>query len=373
VPLDPATSGSLVTEAFLIGAYCYLRYRTSASSTPPAPEHVALGGVDSVVVERSRIVAEATNLARDLTNTPPNDLTPSALADFAREQAGLHDFQVRVMEKEELAAGRFGGLVGVGAGSANPPVLIELSVGEPTGPHTAVVGKGITFDSGGLDLKRLTAMSTMKCDMAGAAAVLAAVTAMGQLGGPVPVRAYLACAENMLSGSAMRPGDVLTHRNGMSAELVSPDAEGRLVLADALAYAAEHGPDRIIDVATLTGSTALGADLWAVMATDRALSADLIEAGNAAGEPGWELPLWTKYRPAILSEVADVKNFKFGITQDFGSILGALYLREFVNGRPWAHVDIGETAFREDASDLWAAGATGSLTRTLIGYLLQQK
>jgi leucyl aminopeptidase len=196
------------------------------------------------------------------------------------------------------------------------------------------------------------------------------MTALRRLGCPANVRAYLACAENMPSGSAVRPGDILTHRNGTTSEMISPDAEGRLVLADALALAAESAPTRMIDIATLTGSTALGTDLWAVMGTDRILAAQLVAAGQQCGEPGWELPLWSNYRKAIESEVADVKNLQTGLVADFGAILGGLYLREFVGEIPWVHMDIGSSAFRHQPDEMWAAGATGNPTRTLIRYLV---
>jgi len=373
VNLTSGDATGIVTDAFVLGGYSFGRYKTAASGRQAAIEELFLSGVNESDVKIARIIAEATNFARDLTNLPAGDLTPHGLADIARDQAEAHGFSVRLLDNDELVAGGFGGLVAVGAGSVNPPVLIELATGDPgAGDHTALVGKGITFDTGGLDLKRLDAMSTMKCDMAGAASILAVMTALRQLGCPANVRAYLACAENMPSGSAVRPGDILTHRNGTTSEMISPDAEGRLVLADALALAAESAPARMIDVATLTGSTALGTDLWAVMGTDRTLAAQLVAAGQQCGEPGWELPLWSNYRKAIESEVADVKNLQTGLVADFGAILGGLYLREFVGEIPWVHMDIGSSAFRHHPDEMWAAGATGNPTRTLIRYLVDQ-
>jgi leucyl aminopeptidase len=374
VEMVGGNAAGIVTEAFVLGSYEFARYRTAASGQTVSIEELFLSGVAQSEVDAALIVAAATNLSRDWTNLPAGDLTPHDFADIARSLAEAHGLDIHVLDNAALSAGGFGGLVGVGAGSVNPPVLIELSTGEAgASGHTALVGKGITFDTGGLDLKRLDAMGTMKCDMAGAASILATMTALPQLGYSTNVRGYLACAENMPGGGAVRPGDILTHRNGTTTEVISPDAEGRLVLGDALAFAAESNPMRMIDVATLTGSTGLGIELWGVLGTDRALTADLIAAGAQCGEPGWELPLWTGYRKAIESDVADVKNLQLGVVADFGAILGALYLREFVAEIPWAHMDIGSSAFRHNADEMWAAGATGEPTRTLIRYLIDQE
>ena len=270
-----------VTEAFVLGAYDFARYKTLVSGQTASIEELFLSGVGQSEVDAALIVAEATNLSRDWTNLPGGDLTPNDFADLARDQAKACGLAFHVLDNEALAAGGFGGLVGVGAGSVNPPVLIELSTDNPgDNGHTALVGKGITFDTGGLDLKRLEAMSTMKCDMAGAASILATMIALRRLGCSANVRGYLACAENMPGGSAVRPGDILTHRNGTTTEVISPDAEGRLVLGDALSFAAESNPVRMIDVATLTGSTGLGIELWGVLGSDRTLTADLIGAGE---------------------------------------------------------------------------------------------
>jgi leucyl aminopeptidase len=273
------------------------------------------------------------------------------------------------MSGDDLSAGGFGGLVGVGAGSVHPPRLIVLESGDPSAPLTALVGKGITFDSGGLDLKRLEDMLTMKTDLAGVASVLAAMTALDDMGSGLHIRAVLACAENMLSGTSTRPGDILRHRNGMSTEIVSPDAEGRLVLADALSYVCEGRPERVVDVATLTGSTALGRDVWAAIGTDQELVQKVVNAGSRAGDPGWQLPLWEGYDSYVRSSVADTKNAALGIKWNFGAILGALYLRQFVGSTPWAHLDISATVFRDEEDELWCQGATGTSTRALISVL----
>jgi leucyl aminopeptidase len=232
----------------------------------------------------------------------------------------------------------------------------------------ALTGKGITFDSGGLSIKDAKQMEWMKADMAGAATILGAMRAIGQLKPKVNVVAAIPSAENLPGASAIRPGDVLTHRGGTTSEVLNTDAEGRLVLADALAYLAEQKPTMIVDAATLTGACmiALGEEIWGVMGTDRALIRDLIDCGRESGEPGWELPLWAPYRKQIRSSVADVKNIgdRYG-----GAITAALFLKEFVGDVPWAHMDIAGTAFAEKAGDYWPRGATGNPVRTIIRFV----
>jgi leucyl aminopeptidase len=282
------------------------------------------------------------------------------------EEVGL---QVRIWSKGELEEAGFGGILGVGAGSINEPRLIELEYrGGNSDRPIALTGKGITFDSGGLSIKPAEGMETMKDDMSGAAAALAAMRAVGQLKPPIDVIAAIPTAENMPGGSAIRPGDVLRHYGGKTSEVLNTDAEGRLVLADALAFLAEKKPAAIIDTATLTGAAmiALGTDIWAVIGSDRALIADLLEAGREEGEPGWELPLWTEYRRKIESSVADVKNIgdRWG-----GAITAALFLKEFVGNVPWAHLDVAGTAFASARERDWPRGATGSPARTLIRYI----
>ena len=360
-----ADTGRAVVESALLAAYSYDAYR---SCPRPAPD-LQFAGI-AVADERvGRITADATNLARDLVNTPAEDLAPAGLAERCLKLAAGRDIPVRVLDEAELAEGGYGGLLGVGRGSVNPPRLVVLGEPARAGRSTALVGKGITFDSGGLSLKDAMPMLTMKCDMGGAAAVLATMAAAADLGVGEDLVGYLACAENSVSGQAYRPGDVLRHRNGTTVEVIDTDAEGRLVLADALSLAAESRPARIIDIATLTGATGLGPDLWAVMGTAPELNRELLAAGEAAGEPGWELPVWDGYRDSLRSDVADLRNYDPDARWGNGAILGALFLREFVAGIPWAHLDIAATAFRARESDAWAAGATGSPVRALVGWL----
>ncbi|TDQ00527.1 leucyl aminopeptidase family protein [Labedaea rhizosphaerae] len=364
----------VVVEAMAIGLYRFDRYRSA--DTGPGVERVVLPGSDPDVVHTAAVIGAATNFARDLTNTPAADLTPAAFAGICAEKASELGLGYRELGVAELEEGGFGGILGVGAGSANPPVLVCLESGDPAAPATALVGKGITFDSGGLTLKgSLDAIVTMKDDMGGAAAVLAALTAVRALGVDTHLRVYLPCAENALGPRSQRPGDVLRHRGGRTCEVVNPDAEGRLVLADALAYAREATPARIVDVATLTGSTGLGPDIWGIMGSSQSLVDALLRAGTATGDPGWQLPLWEGYRKNLRSEVADLRNHQADMSKFWNhkAIWAGLYLSEFVADTPWAHLDIAATVFRNRADDVWAAGATGTATRALIEFLRTER
>ena len=324
-------------------------------------------------LRRGEVVSEAAAWARDLVNTPASDMTPAHLAAAAQQMAKEVGLEVKVWTEKQLEEGGFGGILGVGRGSVNPPRLIEITYRGAAASQApiALTGKGISFDSGGLSIKPAEGMETMKCDMGGAASVLATMKALALLKPKVNVIAAIPSAENMPSGSATRPGDVLRHRGGTTSEVLNTDAEGRLVLADALAYLSEKGPRVIIDTATLTGAcmVALGTDVWGVLSNDRALVRDLIAAGEAAGEPGWELPLYGPYRRLIDSEVADIKNIgkRYG-----GAITAGLFLAEFVGDTPWAHMDIAGPAFAEKAGDYVPKGGTGVPVRTLVRYVLAQ-
>ncbi|MEV7012830.1 leucyl aminopeptidase [Streptosporangium sp. NPDC051022] len=363
-----------VVEGVRLGGYRFDGYK-SAPRRGTVREVIVLTGEDAGAdgrreeVERARIVADAVTFARDLVNTPAADLVPMDLADRARTMAGTYGLDVRVLDAGALREGGFGGILGVGAASANPPCLIEVShPGDGVSGRVGLAGKGITFDSGGLAIKSLAAMSTMKCDMAGGATMLAVVQAAARLGLPIGVTAVVPAAENMVGGAATRPGDVLTHRNGRTTEVTDTDSEGRLVLADALAYLAESSPDVLIDAATLTYSVmhALGEDITGVIGGDRGLVGELIAAGTRAGEPMWELPLWEPYAERLRSEVADAKN-EGGNLAD--ATIAALFLRPFTAGLPWAHLDFATTAYLDKATDLGPAGATGVMVRTLVEYL----
>jgi leucyl aminopeptidase len=316
-----------------------------------------------------QVRAAATNLARDLSNEPANALHPADLAAAARRLLAGKGVTVKVKDEKQLASEGFGGIIGVGQGAEHPPRLIELRYA-PKGASGKVVlvGKGITFDSGGLSLKPADSMKTMKTDMSGAAAVLAAMSALAELDVKVAVTGYLASAENMPSGAATRPGDVLTMKNGKTVEVLNTDAEGRLVMADALALGAASGPDAIVDVATLTGAcaVALGNRYSGLMANDEALAAELLDAAAEAGEPTWRLPLPPEYRKDIESDLADLKNVgdRYG-----GALFAGLFLEEFVDNRPWAHLDIAGPARAESEDGYLGKGSTGVTVRTLLSWL----
>jgi leucyl aminopeptidase len=319
--------------------------------------------------------AAAVALARDLSNTPSARKSPQWLADAAVDVAARSGLTIRVWNEAELAKGGFGGIVAVGAGSQRPPCLIELSYDPPGADrHIALIGKGITFDSGGLSLKPNDGMKTMKTDMAGGAAVIAAMSALASLGVTTKVTGLVAAAENMPSGSAYRPGDVLTHFGGRTVEVLNTDAEGRLVLADALAYAdTVLAADPIVDVATLTGAAriALGTSYGALYCTSEDLAAALVQAGQASGDRLWRMPLPQDYRAALDSPVADLAHIDRAGGQA-GSISAALFLREFAGSRSWAHLDIaGAARCASDDGEL-TAGATGFGTRVLLRWLISQ-
>jgi leucyl aminopeptidase len=369
-------------EGLLLGAYRFDRYKVhpvEEDGAVPRWETVTLLGTSRQdaraarrAIERGEIVAEATAWARDLVNTPAIDATPDFLAREARKMAKEVGLEAKVLGKAELERGGFGGILGVGRGSENPPRLIELRYrGGGTSDAVALTGKGVTFDSGGLSIKDAQQMEGMKADMAGAATMLAAMRAIARLKPKVNVIAAIPSAENLPGGSAIRPGDVLRHRGGKTSEVLNTDAEGRLILADALSYLAERKPRAIVDAATLTGACmiALGTEIWGVMGNDRRVIRDLIDAGESVGEPGWELPLWQPYRKQIDSTVADVKNIgnRYG-----GAITAGLFLKEFVGDIPWAHMDIAGTAFAESTGDYWPKGATGNPVRTLIRFVERQ-
>jgi leucyl aminopeptidase len=376
LPDDPEGAVQAVSEGAHLGAYRFDKYKAAtreesarangqlAELTVSMP---AGAGLDQAAA-RGEIQARATNLARDLSNEPASSLHPEDLAEAARQLADK-GVSVTVKDERALAAEGFGGIVGVGQGAANPPRLVELRY-EPEGSvgRVVLVGKGITFDSGGLSLKPSEGMEAMKTDMSGAAAVVGVMSALADLGVRVAVTGYLATAENMPSGSATRPGDVLTMRNGKTVEVLNTDAEGRLVMADALAYGAESQPDAMVDVATLTGAVmvALGLKYTGLMSNDDGLAAELLDAAAAAGEPTWRLPLPQEYHKQVESEVADLKN----VGSRWGGALNAgLFLEEFVAERPWAHLDIAGSARAEETDGLTPKGSTGVAVRTLLTWL----
>ena len=365
-------------EGIVLGTYRFDRYKTAGSETKALTRITVLGSAraDAKVardaVKRGQVVAEAVCWARDLVNTPAGDMPPAEIAREAQKMAREVGLRCKIWGKPELEKGGFGGILGVGAGSVNPPRLIELWYkGAGTETPIALTGKGIAFDSGGLSIKDAKGMETMKCDMGGAASILATMRVIAILKPKINVIAAIPSSENMPSGSATKPGDVLTHRGGTTSEVLNTDAEGRLVLADALAYLAEKKPKVIIDTATLTGACmiALGDQITGAMGNDDALFRDIGAAGDAVGETMWQLPLYGDYRRLIDSTVADVKNIgeRYG-----GAISAAWFLAEFVGDTPWIHLDIAGPAWAEKVSDLGPKGGTGVPVRTLVRYLLDR-
>jgi leucyl aminopeptidase len=369
--LDEASVRALA-DGLLLASYSFT---LKPSATPRALAAVTLVVTDPAALQpaldRAVTTATATAIARDLVNTPSLTKTPDWLA--RRASALLPGLDVTVLDETQLAARGFGGILAVGQGSARPPRLVE-AVYDGGGRRTVVlVGKGITFDTGGLSLKPNDGMLAMKTDMGGAAAVLGALRAVAELQLPIKVVALVALAENMPSGTAQRPGDVLTQYGGRTVEVLNTDAEGRLVLADAIAYAdRELAPDVIVDVATLTGAMpiALGKRTAGVFASDDALAEQLAQASADSGEPLWRMPLVEDYRAALDSPIADLRNIgnpkrKLG----GGSITAALFLREFTGGRPWAHLDIAGPARSGADDDEITKGGTGYGVRLLTRWI----
>ncbi|MEU2396039.1 leucyl aminopeptidase [Streptomyces sp. NPDC007369] len=380
LPLEDASAVTAVAEGALLGAYAFTAYqggekKAAKNGGPKLPlAEVALLGAKprdkehKAAAERAVVVASEVNTARDLINTPPNDLTPASFASIASATGKEHGLKVQVLDEKALAKGGYGGILGVGKGSENPPRLVRIAYTHPDAEkHLAFVGKGITYDSGGISLKPAGHNETMKCDMSGAAAVFAAVVAVARLGLAVNVTGWLALAENMPSGSATRPGDVLRMYSGKTVEVLNTDAEGRLVLADALTKASEDNPDAIVDVATLTGAMvlALGNRTFGVMANDDAFRTSVHEIAEEVGEASWPMPLPADLRKGMDSPTADIANMgeRMG-----GGLVAGLFLQEFIGeGITWAHLDIAGPAFHEGAPYGYTPkGGTGSAVRTLV-------
>jgi len=362
-----------LVEAAYVGLYRGDECKTEAGLPPELDELTVLGlaegEVDSAraIAEAARHAGEATNYARLLVNLPANEVTPARLAQEASEIAAETGLALRVLELGELQRLGLGALLAVGQGSANAPRLIVLEHrrGQPDRPVLAFIGKGITFDSGGISLKPPADMHLMKGDMAGAAAVLAAMRAVARRQLPLTLLGLIPAAENLPSATAFRPGDVVHTYGGKTVEIISTDAEGRMILADALAYARELGATHLVDVATLTGACiiALGHVAAAVLGVDNELVEAVLEAGDQAGERLWRLPLFPEYRRQLDSKVADLKNVG---GRPAGAITGALFLKEFVGDVSWAHLDIAGAAFAESDQPHQAEGGTGAGTRTLL-------
>jgi leucyl aminopeptidase len=374
LPAESVAELAAVSEGALLGAYGFLRYRTVADSRKPPVQRFTVvtplrrDSVTRAALNRAQVVADAVNLARDLVNTAPSDLRPADFAAATVAACARDGLDVEVHDEKYLRKHGYGGILGVGQGSASPPRLVRVAWRHRRAKrHVALVGKGITFDSGGLSLKPTDGMKTMKSDMGGAAAVIAAAQAVARLDLPVNVTAWAPMAENMPSGSAQRPSDVLTMYGGKTVEVLNTDAEGRLILADVLVRAGEEQPDVIIDAATLTGAAivALGHRTSAIMANDAGLREHVHDAAERAGELMWPMPLPEELRKTLDSGVADLANIgeRWG-----GALTAGLFLREFVaEGIPWAHLDIAGPAFNDgEPYGYTPKGGTGAAVRTLI-------
>ena len=394
LPVEDADAVAAVAEGALLGAYSFTAYRgkeqedgakngkgkksgkAAKDSGAPLAEIAIVGAKPrdkdhKAAVERAQVLAAEVHRARDLINTPANGLDPKTFAAQAQAAGKEHGLKVEVLDEKALAKGGYGGILGVGNGSTQPPRLVRIGYTHPEAEQTvAQVGTGSTYDSGGISLKPAGHNETMKSDMSGAAAVFAAVVAAAKLGLKANVTGWLALAENMPSGSATRPGDVLTMYSGKTVEVLNTDAEGRLVLGDALTRACEEEPDAIVDVATLTGAMvlALGSRTFGIMSNDDAFRTVLHEVAEEAGEAAWPMPMPAHLRKGMDSSVADIANMgeRMG-----GGLVAGLFLKEFVSeGTTWAHLDIAGPAFNEAAPFGYTPkGGTGSAVRTLVGLV----
>ncbi len=367
--IERPDAAQAVAEGFVLGSYQFVKYK--AERDVSKLKKVIIVGRSSARVdaalERGATISDAVTWARDMVNEPSGAKSPAAFASAARKLLRGTGVMIKVMTEAEIKAEGLGGVLGVGQGSANPPRLVKATY-SPSGAKAfvALVGKGVVFDSGGLSIKTSSGMETMKTDMSGAAAVLATLSVLKDLGIKTKVVAYVPMVENMPSGTAIRPGDVLKIRNGKTVEVLNTDAEGRLILADALSLAAEDKPDAVVDLATLTGAcmVALGEKIAGLMGNRDSWTEQVRAAADAAGEPVWPLPLPSDYRKLLDSEVADLRNIS---TSHYGgAITAALFLSEFADGVPWAHLDIAGPARASNDDGYLVKGGTGYGVRTLV-------
>ena len=375
--IEPVASAAAMAEGALLGLYSFTKYKKPEyedvkemlivvrdEETAPSLERA---------VDKARVMAEAASLARTMVDEPANHMTPSRMAEAAKEIAGKYDLEFKVFDREDMEAMGMGALLGVARGSNEPPKLMTLSYRGDGRSQEALgfLGKGITFDSGGISIKPSEGMGEMKGDMAGAAAVVAALGAIAQLKPQVNVTAIVPATENLPSGTALKPGDILKAMNDKTIEVISTDAEGRLILADALCYGQKLGLSPLIDLATLTGACriALGTLYGGLFSNNRDLAEKVLKAGETAGERMWQMPMPGEYKELIKSEVADIKN---GGNRLGGAITAALFLAEFAGDTPWVHVDIAGPASSTKESGYLVKGATGFGVRTLVEFALSE-
>ncbi len=366
-----------VTEGALLGVYSFRKHMTKEAEYGEIKQLTVVDANEARLpglvegCNKGKILAEATNLARDMVNEPANYMTPGQMAKTAKQLAETYGLELSVLEREQMQELRMGALLGVAQGSLEPPKFITLHYrgGDAAEIDVALVGKGVTFDSGGISIKPSEGMAEMKGDMAGGAAVVAAITAIAQLKPEINVIAIVPATENLPSGDALKPGDVLTAMNGKTIEIISTDAEGRLILADALGYAKKLGAKLIVDVATLTGAmrVALGDIYSGAFSNNQELIDKVITAGAEAGELIWQMPMHEGYKGQIKSDVADIKNAgdRYAVP-----VTAAQFLAEFVGDTPWVHLDIAGTSFSEKERSYLVKGATGVPVRTLVNLVL---
>jgi leucyl aminopeptidase len=370
-----------VVEGAVLGVWEADKYKTDPKKNDKHLDSlsIAVPGGDrqklAAAAEKGRIVAEAQNLTRDLVNEPPNRLTPATLADAAKAMCAEVGLECKLLDEGEMATLGMGALLGVAQGSSNRPFLIVMKY-QPDGAaakeHLALVGKGVTFDTGGISIKPSEGMEKMKYDMAGAGAVIGAMRAIAQLKPAIPVTGYVATVENMVSGNAQRPGDIVTSLSGKTIEVLNTDAEGRLILADAVTYANRHGATHIVDAATLTGAigVALGHHNIGAFTNDQAFFDRFLASAHTAGEKAWQLPMDEEYKEYLKSAFADLPNIggRYG-----GSITAAWFIREFADPTPWIHLDIAATAWFDDAKSWMSKGPTGVAVRSFVQLALDWK
>jgi leucyl aminopeptidase len=370
-------SAEALAEGALLGLYGFAKYKKLEYDNIEEMLIVVREEESVPILERAihkgELIAEAVNLARDMGNEPANYMTPSQMAEVAKEIAGKYDLEIKVFDRDEIEAMGMGALLGVAKGSNQPPKLIILDYrgDEPSEEAMGFLGKGITFDSGGISIKPSEGMADMKDDMAGAAAVMMALAAIARLKPKINVTAIIPATENLPSGTALKPGDVLKAMNGKTIEVISTDAEGRLILADALSYATKLGLSPLIDLATLTGAcrVALGLFYGGLFGNNQDLVDKVLGAAQRTGEKMWRMPMPEEYKEQIKSEIADIKNTgnRYG-----GAITAALFLAEFIDNTPWVHIDIAGPRLSNKESGYIVKGATGFGVRTLIELALDE-
>ena len=375
--LDAEKAVQAIAEGSILGLYTFRRHITKESEHGEIEELLIVERDESKVavlergLKRGRIMAEATNFARNMINEPANHMTPSDMAQVARDVAAKYGLECTVLEREEMKNLGMGALLGVAQGSKQPPKFIILSYrgGDPSASTLGLVGKGLTFDSGGISLKPSEAMDEMKGDMAGGATVIAAIKAIAELKLKINVMGLIPATENLPGGAALKPGDVLKAMSGKTIEVVNTDAEGRLILADALSYGRKQGLTPLIDVATLTGAcrVALGDICTGAFGNNQELISKVIKAGEEAGEKIWQLPMFEEYKEQNKSDVADIKNSggRYG-----GAITAAQFLAEFSQDTPWTHLDIAGTSYATKEKAYLIKGATGAVVRTLVNFAM---